>query len=341
MNPYFEVVNHPERFFSFEDETTFKPLGLSECNCISFSRLKNNRRACFESAIVNHLDTACSREIPLKLLILGAGKLLDTWVLMGKLMQKAFALFELYLVDPKINMNSFRSFQSFYDQFPEIKLISYPLRSIHQLPRSKRFHAICAIDFDEIHYVETMRDFNASACYLAENGRLFFDYANTDFVCSKQGLEQILHTDNFPIMEDLTKIIPFNTKKLSIFAHRQTLDALICMMKTLREKQIYKPDIYYDPQIYDLELHSDFFKICHPQFSPPKSMEERSDDLIPDLVTSCYENCLYGEIWSKKGKKDLPSPCKKLGGTKRATHTMHQTVTNYLISKEKIHILRL
>lgn len=205
-----EFIQHPREYLvatrdGFMGDNVHLLPDLNECACVRtgyFNRLKNQRRVDLENQLVRDATTSFppSKNFRLNYVGFGAGRLLQEFMNVGKLMEAGYQDLNIVLIDPSIRKEStditsgkrgpnpsLEQFKFLLDVAKQkgIRLQIQAFENITEYRRAfpnERAHCISAIDFDE--FQEAFDDVTLCHQILHEKGKFYLSYNVHDFCFS-------------------------------------------------------------------------------------------------------------------------------------------------------------
>lgn len=99
-----EPTDYVQTYLSFTaDNIAFNSFGECACQDGAFNRLVNSRRSKIEKELVSDLSSKLKKDQTVTLLSLGSGRLLEEFIILGKLVRQGFNNFFFILIDPHIS----------------------------------------------------------------------------------------------------------------------------------------------------------------------------------------------------------------------------------------------
>jgi hypothetical protein len=200
---FFTVTETPTNFLSKvihtseTCENSFPLLMLKECACQNtreFDRFLTPRRQNIEKQICSNLaKQGIDPKKTYTFLSLGAGNLLQDWILIGKLAKLGIKKINYMAVEPKDNSAAIQKLQEF---FPKIQGCEINIRSFKSMEKYTRtddvqtrapLDSVFAIDFDEISAYGSLSDLHAARNLLSDDGSLYACYGQDDLLVHKDG----------------------------------------------------------------------------------------------------------------------------------------------------------
>lgn len=241
-----ELLRHPREYLveTYDEvlgDQVWLPPSLNECSCVNsgnFNRFKNRRRLDLEKQLISDAIKSFppSESIRLNYVGFGAGKLLQDFINIAKLMKAGYKDINVTLIDPILKSESAKVKSDKQALNPAVEQFNFLLKAAEQkgiklqinqfkniteyrkkFPKEKA-HIISAIDFDD--YDKAFNDIILCHQILHTNGKFYLSYSLHDFCF---GSTQCISNKNLwkknslfvTLFENIQKDVEMLSKKLS------------------------------------------------------------------------------------------------------------------------------
>lgn len=267
---YFELVANPTDYLIpphfFNNNLTFPPLNLGECGCCNtqeFNRFFTDRRLNIEERITTDLKKVyLEKQGALNLLGFGSGRLLEDWILIGKLIKEGITEINYTIVEPHLHKEALENFTAFFADFEGVKINIKAYKNLEEYrnePNNLQ-DAVFAIDFDEFDSNKNLKELNQTRDLLTDTGHLYLSYSKDDMVIGKSDLECYGRKSTWePITSDLRKSFSLDCPKNFQIAqsnNRLCLNLMAPILYELISKKVESIEIFIqDRQHGDVEYY--------------------------------------------------------------------------------------
>lgn len=185
---FYDFLDHPQDFLELKRNYFLQGTVLFECPCGNYDRRANKKRFEIESIIVEALEKDIpNKENTIHLASIGAGGLLQDFIILGKLIQKGFKNIEIRFVDHEPFREASEKLKELLNKLPHVSI-----KSTYSpfLPTNRgEYDFIYAIDFDVLNKDngQPWREILHNRNFLKEEGEFYLFGDEEELILRKDG----------------------------------------------------------------------------------------------------------------------------------------------------------